>query len=509
MTTSIARMPGRLPGLLAGRRFRIALPFVLVAMSGLAVVGCDEGDATVAALNQARVALNKVSLPSTPVTEWETGGDPAEAALSKVVTDLRPISDSGSAGQKEAASLLMAQAQLGIGDRRAAYASLAEREALAALTPIRSRIDAMLGMLSRSGALMAYDAGPTIQQLEGMIRAKDAEIGQRQRDRAQIEADILLLRQGAEERMTMAAAKRDEAARMAVAAMSLSAHDAGVQMQQVHTMRRESDTIELDGANLLARAEVRQPELAERELMVGQVVSQKEELVAALAATRTRATESQAQAATHATAAATLAAEIDGLISDALTYRTNVADARVAAAVDAYTAAQNFARGAGDDGTGLEGSAAQGRGDTLWLRAQNIQHMADLLEQLAALQVPANLTGGSADALRGTLASYAARAQQLRGTQRQALSEAAEAYQDARDSFGRVRGGDETTRARVNRLTQLMDLCRRGANGQAIDLSTITDEQATFNDEAPAAEEPAAEPTEGAEGGEGEQTTGG
>jgi len=497
MTTFTAHLFGRS----SGRRSRLALPLVLVALSGLAVVGCDEGDATVAALERARLALNDISLPSQPVGEWDAGAsDPAETALTKVVADLRPITTQGSTGQKAAASLLMAQAQLGIADRRAAYAALAEREALYALTPIRMKIDAMLSMASRSSALVAYDPTATIEQLEGLIRSKDAEIGQRQRDRAQIEADILLLRQGAEERLTMAAGQRDEAARLSVAAMALSAHDAGVQMEQIHTLRRQADAIELDGANLLARAEVRQPELNERELMVGQVVSQKAELVAALASTRARATESAAEASEHATAAAGVASEINTLVEATLDHRKDVADARVSKAIESYDAAQSAAGAAAADGYGLVGTAAQGRGDMLWLRAQNLRHTGDLLEQLGSIEVPPALGEGERQALAGTLATYAQRARTLRAAQRQALTDAAGAFEQARDSFGRVRGGDEATRVRVNRLTQLLDLCRRGANGRAIDLSTITDEPATFgDDEQPAPEAGEGDVTQGAE----------
>ena len=56
----------------------------------------------------------------------------------------------------------------------------------------------------------------------------------------------------------------------------------------------------------------------------------------------------------------------------------------------------------------------------------------------------------------------------------------------------RVRGDDDASRARVNRLAQLMHLCRRAANGAAIDLSTITSEQGDFTEDAPAPEPDAA-----------------
>lgn len=459
---------------------------VLVASCGLALAACDEQDPTLAALERARLALDKISLPATPLPE--TGGtDAAEGALARVVADLRPITTSGTAGQKQAASLLVAQAQLGIADRRAALATLAEREAMGSLTPIRAKIDGMLSEASRSTALLSYDPSASISQLQALITSKDAEVSQRQRDRAQIEADILLLRQGAEERMAMGAAKREEAARLAVQAMALPAAESAVLMGDVHRIRREADKIELDGADLLARADVRQPELAERQLMVDQVVNQKAELEAALAATRARATQSRTLASEHASAAAVAATQLNEMIEGVLSHRTGTANPRIDAAVEAYAAAQTSARAAGNDGFALIGSSAQGRGDMLWLRAQNLHLLADTLDQLATMSVPPALTPADRDALQGTLRTYAQRATELRTAQRQALAAAAEAYGEARDSFQRVKGDDDASRARVNRLAQLMHLCRQAANGAAIDISTITDEPGDFTEETPAA----------------------
>lgn len=473
------------------RLSRITLPLALVALTGLATLGCDERDATLVALERARVALDKISLPSVPVGE----GDAAESALARIVTDLRPITAEGSAGEKQAASLLVAQAQLGIADRRAAYATLAEREAMTALTPIRHQVNAMLARASRSQALLAFDPAAAIEQLQGQITSKNTEIAQRQRDRAQIEADILLLRQGAQERMTMGAAKREEAARLSVQAMAMPTQQAAEQMAGIHRIRREADKIELDGASLLARAEVRQPELAEREMLVQQVVSQKAELEAALELTRRRATEARAQAAEHAAASAALAAELDGLIEGILAQRSAEAGPRVDAAIEAYRSAQATARAAAGDGFALVGSAAQGRGDMFWLRAQHVRHLADMLEQLAEVPAPAALGPADRDALLGTLRTYGQRATELRVAQRESLAAAAEAYGEARDSFLRVKGDDEASRARVNRLAQLMDLCRRAANGAAIDMTTITGEPTEFNQEpaAPGGGEGAAE----------------
>lgn len=462
----------------ASHRFAACL---LALAAGIACVGCEEQDTTAAAIERAKLALDRISLPATPVE----ANDAAEAALARIVTDLRPVAGQGTAGQKAAASLLVAQAQLGIGDRRGAFAALAEREAMTSLTPARVAIDRALATASRSSSALAYDPAAFIERLQGEIRSKDAEITQRQRDRAQIEADLMLLRQGAAERLQMAAARRDEAGRMSVRAMALPTDEAARVIADVHRIRREADAIEVDGAQLQARADVRGPELAEQDLLVQQVVSQKAELERALAEARARSTASRAAAAEHAAAAAEAAARIDQILAALLAQRKDVADARVNAAAEAYAAAQGSARAAGNDGAALVGAAAQGQADLMWVRGRNLGSLAEVLEQFAAFPIPVALPAGERAELQGRLDRHRRQAAELREAQREALAKAAELFGEARDGFQRVRGDTEAARARVNRLTQLMHMSRRAASGAAIDLRAITGDPVEFAEDAP------------------------
>lgn len=461
----------------------------LALLAGLALPACEEQDPISAAIEDARLALDSVALAVTPLSDTDEA-DKAEADLTQVVSNLRAATSGGTPGQKQAASLLLAQAELGIADRRAAYAGRAEREALDALGPIRVLVDAMLSEGSRCSALTAYDAAPVIAQIEALITSKDAEIAQRQRDRAQIEADILMLRQGAEERLTMSAARRDEAARLANATLAQPATQAAGSMEEVHRVRREADAIELDGANLLSRAEVRQPELNERTALVEQVVAQKAELEASLQATRDRATASADTAARHAQAFVAAAHELDALIEAAISHRNTVATPRVDAAIEAYNAADSTAAAAGADGRGLAAAAAQGEGDMLWLRAQTIQLLADTLEQVALTPIPSTLGGADRDDIQAAFNSYATRVIQLREAQTAALSAAADAYGEARDGFNSLQSRDEAGRARVNRLANLMHACRRAANGEAVDLNAISNEPGDFTEASDAEPEP-------------------
>ena len=212
---------------------------------------------------------------------------------------------------------------------------------MTSLTPARVAIDRALATASRSSSALAYDPAAFIERLQGEIRSKDAEIAQRQRDRAQIEADLMLLRQGAAERLQMAAARRDEAGRMSVRAMALPTDEAARVIADVHRIRREADAIEVDGAQL-QRGPTRGPELAEQDLLVQQVVSQKAELERPLAE-RARSTASRAAAAgtrprrPRPRPGSTRCSRPSWPSKD-------VADARVNAAAEAYAAAQGSAR---------------------------------------------------------------------------------------------------------------------------------------------------------------------
>ena len=68
---------------------------VLALAAGLACVGCEEQDTTAAAIERAKLALDRISLPATPVE-----ANDAAAALARIVTDLRPVAGQGQRGRR-------------------------------------------------------------------------------------------------------------------------------------------------------------------------------------------------------------------------------------------------------------------------------------------------------------------------------------------------------------------------------------------------------------------------
>ncbi|MEZ6233049.1 MAG: hypothetical protein R3B68_02560 [Phycisphaerales bacterium] len=407
---------------------------------------------------------------------------PLETRLESIASGLQSAARDGTTGQKQAASLLLAQVRLAIANRHAAVAAEAEQGTVGAVAELGRVLDSLLGAASSADAALRYDPSATIEDLQNQIRSRDAEIAQRQSDAAEIERDILLLTQGAQERLDMAASRRDEAARMAVDAMSMSTQQAAQQMQSIHRIRREAAAVETDGLDMQARAEIRQPELDERRMLVEQSQSQKAELEAAIRNLRTRRTEAQATAGQHAAEAARLAGVMDDGLASLLNTRRNGVDGLVDGAVEAFGAARTAAQAAGADGTAQLAAAAQGQGDMLWTRGQHLGQIASLLERLAAVPVPTAISAGDRQSLQARINEYASLARETRQAQQAALSQAADAYTEARDTVQRIRGGGAEASARINRLAQLMHLCRQGARGQAIDLNSITDEPGDFSE---------------------------
>ncbi|MCA9288759.1 MAG: hypothetical protein KDA05_09260 [Phycisphaerales bacterium] len=507
---------------------------LLALTAGSALVACDRSDPTGEAISHAGTSLAAVNVPagfSGPDSSVQgtleaiiatvepsaragnraaqtlmqdtqdalakvreaAGGDwpeqtPLETRLESIASGLQTAARDGTTGQKQAASLLLAQVRLAIANRHAAVAGEAEQGTVGAIADLGRVLDSLLGAVSSADAALRYDPSATIEDLQSQVRSRDAEIAQRQSSAAEIERDILLLTQGAQERLDLAAARRDEAARMAVDAMSMSTQQAAQQMQAIHRIRREAAAVENDGLDMRARAEIRQPELDERRMLVAQSQSQKAELESAIRDLRTRRTEAQATAGQHAAEAARVAGVLDSQLAALLDSRRDGADGLVDRAVEAFGAARSAAQAAGADGTAQLAAAAQGQGDMLWMRGQHLGQIAGLLERLAAVPVPTAMSAGDRQALQSRINEYASLARETRQAQQSALSQAADAYTEARDTVQRIRGGGAEASARINRLAQLMHLCRQGARGQAIDLNSITDEPADFSE--PVEEQP-------------------
>jgi hypothetical protein len=431
---------------------------VLVACAGaLWLAGCGE-DPGQAALSEASIRLTSLNAGAgTPMPHGTTA-----TGFREVIDSLQ--SYSGGDGTLAAdASVLISSAQRGLGLHAAGAATNLQRSALSRLPEIRATLDTWKMHSAAATAAGAYDPAPEFARIDTDVRARQDEAEVERGTKAGIESEITRLLDGVATRMASAATFRGEAGTLRLKIPGVSATEGLALTEQIRTLTRKADGLELKARELKAQADRKNADLKSSEVTIAKLESQINLFAQSRAAVQTRHAAAQQQAAEARgdaeMAAASIAALVDtasGPVPPALAavyeakqgefdlddaaqifgegpaaltpFMTDAVAPTVEDAARQLETAASTARGASSARRGSAqvaiGQAKQSLGDVRWGEGLGLDAYAQVLEELA-----------SASPALPSAAEYASRASAARDESTQAKQAAFDAYQDAKKAY--------------------------------------------------------------------------
>ncbi|HYE62411.1 MAG TPA: hypothetical protein VD997_10475 [Phycisphaerales bacterium] len=427
-------------------RVNLRLPFALSAALLAALAGgCDDRQSAAdkAIVVQAR-EMHALSADSPAPSQAEV-----EATnLGKVSTALNPYLADGTASEKSAASMMLAQSNLTLAEHAMGEAS----SKVANLSNLIVEVEGYLSQWRRHQAVKvaaaSYDPAPQLQELTKGKADKDAAIAAERQRKQQLEAQLNDLTGKAKQKMDAVAERETKYAQLMEQAGKVSATDGVPLVEQANGIKREADTLRMAGTKLQAQADVIAPQVREAQAIITQLENQKKDMEATEAALAEHLSKSRKEAAEAGAAAEKAGVQLRETMAKVTTAR----DEAVAAfdkAQSLYTKALQAARESSKDSQGagkaLTGDVQLATAFMHWQNSQTQRVYAALLNSLA------NVQPALADS-----SSYAEKATQAEGAAAQARTSAAESLEEATNSYSgtKVQGA---AKERIESLTKLLE----------------------------------------------------
>jgi hypothetical protein len=424
---------------------RAAFALTAAGLLALTAGGCEQRDENARLVQQASDKLDLLgaggAIPTPDV-------DKARKEFKDVITTLRPVA--GDAGPSSGpAGALVARAQAGLGDLKAAEAAAAEHAFVAQLMGVRAGLDRWFGMSSMAAALEGYDPAKDIAALETQIGERTAEMQSLKGDKARQEQTVAAIRQKAEAARAQARQERDrETALRGRAEGGTQVARADLIAQAVQASRA-ADALERQALEQDALANKEAPRVAEIDNQVGRLTRQVELLRTAQAEARARA-EANKKQADEARAEAAKAAQHLTDATKALAAARAAVDEPSDEAHKQFQAAISTMKKAAGAGVAREtkaaaqsalGSFSQSDGDVLSTRARVLAAYAGALRAVADAK-PAVPNAGDVAAQADKAAKEM---EETRTAAREAYAAAEAAYKNA--------GASPAVKVKMERLT--------------------------------------------------------
>ena len=399
-----------------------------VALSLLALAGCDQQSASSKALEDAADAMQTLTAESV-VVDTEV-----DRRVYRQVLRLLAIADrEGTSEEKAVAALLTARCNAGLAKDPSGLAEKLEARASTITANIATLHESWLR--SDAEASAGYDPRDDIAQIREQIAEKDQEIADLSQRKAEVDRHISELRELANSKLGSAATERAAAGDLELRASRLGATEGLPLTEESHARSRQADTLERDALSLDAQADQIAPVSAEYALDVSRLEAQRGLLESEGQAAQARADRGSAESADARAAADATASNLDEAIDSLAALRSGELSTAYGEAIRLYeSAAQTARRGSGAGR--LQAGAIQGR----------------VLQELAALRRSrAARLAGNAQLLRSldalpNASHYAALADDYASAadaERQSASEAEEVARSAFESAGLVEQPEE------------------------------------------------------------------
>lgn len=391
----------------------------LVALTGLALAGCDRKDATLDALGATAVKLRAAG----------GAGEASRKTFSEVTTSVAEIARNGERSGTSA-SLMIAVSQLGLSDAELQKYLASEAQSLSLADQVRSALSQYLSMHEAAKGADAFSIAGEMGRIN-TERAKDREaLEHAKAEKSNVEKEITTLTGDSKARLEAAHAKLVDAAKLTENLAKLSAADGAVALQQAYDIKVKAESDRKAGLELQAKADMLQPVMDEWTLKITQYENLLQNLTdseKSLQDQERLAKQTAADARTDAGKAgdrvADLVRQMQELRSGPLDEAATKALATLKKAIDAT---REMSKPAGNPGQAalLAGTAQQAIGEIQWSRSSGAGAYAMTLKALAETKpaLPAS-------------ADYAAKADAATKAQTETSDAAKAAFEEAQRGF--------------------------------------------------------------------------
>jgi hypothetical protein len=425
-------------------RVNLRLPFALSAAALVAFAGgCGdrESAADKAITTQAR-EMHALSGDS-PSPSFQ---DVEAKQLGTLNSQLAAHASGGNAGEKAAASMMIAQSNLTLAEHAMGETGLL----VSAMGNAISEVDGHLGAWRKHQAIKeaaaSYDPAPQLAEIAKSKAEKDTAIAAEKQRQAELQSKLDALQAKVKQMMDSVAGRETQYAQLIEQASKLSATEGVPLVTQANGVKREADSLRMAGTKLQAQADVLIPQVRESQAIVNQLENQKKDSEATEVALAKHLADSREAAAKAGAEAEKAGAQVTEALAR-VTKAHEDAQAGFAKAQGFYTKAVQAAREASKDagGKAVLGDAQLATAYMHWKNSHSQRVYAALLSSLANVQPP----------LRES-ASLAAKATEAQAAAKAAAESAAESLEQAKSSFEgtRVQGA---AKERIEALVKVLE----------------------------------------------------
>jgi hypothetical protein len=447
-------------------RIRSGRCIALVVAAGLAVAGCEREDAAGDALNTAHVKLASLS----PFGTTLPAGDYKLKTYREVIDSLKGAVSDGTPTQSASASLLIAQAEMGLAEPAAAKAAELERGVLEKLSAVRMALGHYMNFTDSARAAASYDPAKDIAEIEKQDKEKSEQITAEGAAKAAIEKQAADLQAQARGKSDGARAKRQEAGSLRQKVAGQTAVEGEKTLLQWQKLAREADALEVEAAQLEAEAAKVAPRAGEVQNTIERLTKQRELLAAERTEVGRRTQVAKEQSSQLQAEAAKTADEIKKLTDEIHGVRTGELSEQTQKATSDYAKAAGTAAKAGKELKGsaqmVVGAARQALGETLLSRGRGLKVYAQVLDSVVAAKVP------GAD-------GFKAQAEEARAAAKESFDQAFEAYQQADTAYNGA-GAKGEAKTRLEKLNaKFIELIEVSGGSKDLISSRAQPEEAT------------------------------
>ncbi|GIW73481.1 MAG: hypothetical protein KatS3mg103_0003 [Phycisphaerales bacterium] len=224
---------------------RVAAAGLVVALAG-GLIGCDQQDPASQAIVQGSIELRAISPGSVPPVGDQFAVDRYRAVASEVT----PAMQAGSAGQKAAAALLLAQAQAG--QARPALSRLVEIEhrIAEALNRMRSLETARVMAEQTAQALASFDPSQERSAIETRTGQLQRQLAEAQAQRQALEDELAELGRQIESLESQIGSIRAQESSLRDRALREGPIEAAATIEQARQEGRRADALEVQASTL-------------------------------------------------------------------------------------------------------------------------------------------------------------------------------------------------------------------------------------------------------------------
>lgn len=427
---------------------RVRVLFVAAGLC-MSIAACEQKDVSADALHKANIQLASLSPFGTPA-----GSNKFKVqTYSEVIRSLQPVSREGSASQKAAASLLIAQSQAGLAEPPATNAGECERIVLNSLSGIRSRLDVFLTQSSSAAASASYDPSKEIADIEKSDKEKAEHIKAEQAKKAVIDKKVADLKAQAQAKADQARALRQEVGKDRQKIPNQTATEGEKTLLKARELTRRADALEVESASLDAEASHTAPQAVEGQNSIERLNKQRELLAKERGEIAKRAQIAKDRSAKDRADAAKTADEIKQAVTKIEEIRNGDLKTMTEQAVKGYTDASTAAKAAASEMKTTAqmtiGAANQSLADVQLARAQGLQSFAQALDTLA-----------TAKPALPDAAAYKSKSDEAKAAAKEAVEAARESYKTA-DAAYNAAGATGEAKTRLEKINRrLRDLVK-------------------------------------------------